>query len=208
MRSILICLFALGVSVNAKDYEFNQKDNPMQVVKTSIGRGGHERIVYVYADIFPHHKSAKQQMDFPTSGEVEQYFQAIKADGDERGHLVGSQFSGQPKWYNLSPQNVRVNRNAGLQSITKDWYGIECEVAKFLELDSKRHVTWRVNMLYAGDSNRPYVYHLQVEFLNGNKKLKSIDTHIRNQLKKQDSTFWTCRSCRTYRSPYCSRSSA
>lgn len=208
MRSIIICLFALCLSASAKDYEFNQRDNPIKVVMTSIGHDGHERIVYLYADIYPFHKSNKGQMDFNTTGEVEKYFQAIKADGDVRGHLVASQFSGPPKWFNLSPQNARVNRNEELQSINKVWYGIECEVAKFLEMDSKRHVTWRVNMRFSGDSNRPYVYHLQVEFFNSNKSLKSIDTHIRNPLEKHDSTFWTCRSCRTYRSPYCSRSNA
>lgn len=208
MRSIFICIAVLGISVRAKDYQFNRGDNPIQVVKTSIGRGGHERIVYLYADIFPNHLTTNDRMNFSTSGEVQTYFEAIKADGDERGYLVGPQFSGQPKWFNLSPQNIRVNRNAGYRSITTSWYGIECEVKKFLIPHSKRHVTWRVNMLFMGNSNRPHAYHLQVEFFDANKSLKWIDTHIRNPLKKQDSTFWICRGCSTYRSPNCSRSPA
>lgn len=178
---------------------------PIRVVETSIGRGGLERIAHLQAEIYPRHKTTNQRVDFPTSGEIEKYFKAIKADGDERGHLVGSQFSGPPKWYNLSPQNARVNRNAGYQSLTTDWYGTECEMAKFLAQGGKRFVSWTVDMTFIGDSNRPNEYHLQVDFFDGKKKIDSIDTHIENPFLKQDSTFWICRSCRTNGSPDCSK---
>lgn len=203
MRSIFICMFVLGISVNAKVYRFNEKNMPIKVVETSKGQGGQERIIHLNADIKPSHRRSNDRVNFPRSGKIEKYFKAIKADGDERGHLVASQFSGPPQWYNLSPQNARVNRNAGYQSLTTDWYGTECEVSKFLSQGGNRHVSWTVDMTYILDSNRPDEYHLQVDFFNGNKKLKSIDSLIRNPFKKEDSTFWICRTCRTNGSPDC-----
>lgn len=204
MRFVLFGLFALCLSVDAKYYEYNQKDNPVQVAMTSTGRDDQERTVYLFAVIFPHHKNAKEQTEI--SNKTAKYFEAIKADGDELGLLVPAQFSGSNDPYNVSPQNVRVNRNGAYQAINKDWYGIECEIAKFLVLHSKRYVTWRVNALFKGDSNRPYAYHLQVEFFDGRKKLKWIDIHIRNPLKKQDNTHWNCNGCSSYRLPHCLRS--
>lgn len=196
MHSIFLCIFVLCISVSANVYKFNDPHMPIVLVETSIGRGNLERIAYLRADIYPRHKTTNQRVNFPTSGPIEKYFKAIKAPGDERGHLVASQFSGPPQWYNLSPQNARVNRNLGYQSLTTDWYGSECEVAKFLGLGGKGHVLWTVSMKFIGDSNRPNEYYLQADFYDGNKKVNSIDSHIHNPFKSQDSTFWICRSCR------------
>lgn len=203
MRSIYIVIVALGVCVSTKDYGFNQRDNPIRVVKTSIGRGGHERIAYLYADIHPYHKSAKGRISFPTSGKVKKYFQAIKADGDVRGHLLAPRFSGPPKWYNLSPQNAQVNRNARYQSITREWYATECEVANFLSQGGNQHVSWTVNMTFTDDSNRPDEYHLQIGFLEENIPRYSINIYILNPLKSPNSSLWICRRCHLNGTPAC-----
>lgn len=207
MQSFCFCIFALGVSVNAVVHQFVQTNMPIKRVETSFGKGNLERIDHLRAEIHPRHITTKQRVNFPTSGPIERKYQAVKEPGDERGHLVASQFSGPAEWYNLSPQNSRVNRNLGYQSITTDWYGAECEVRKFLgEAGGNRYVSWTVDMTYVGDSNRPRQYHLKVDFIKNGRIEKSIDTRIRNPLKSEDSTFWICRTCRSDGAHSCTRS--
>lgn len=198
MRSICFCVFALAISVSARTLRFNDNHMPIRLVETSMGAGGEERIMSLHAEIRPHHVTTNQRVNFPTSGPLEKHFKKVKAPGDERGHLVASQFSGPPQWYNLSPQNSRVNRNLGYQSITTDWYGAECEVRQFLQHGGNRYVSWTVSMTYKGASNRPNDYHLRVKFVeNGRETGRPIDARIHNPTKSQDSTFWICRTCRS-----------
>lgn len=205
MQLICFCLIVLAANVSALIHRFNSQDMPINKVETSFGKDHLERIDYLRAEIHPRHVTTNQRVNFPTSGALGQKFENIKEPGDERGHLVGSQFSGPPEWYNLSPQNSRVNRNLGYQSITTDWYGTECEVRKFLDQGGSRHVVWEVYMTYQGDSNRSHEYHLKVDFIKNGKIEKSIDTRIRNPTKSQNSTFWICRTCRSSGHHSCSR---
>lgn len=125
MLSIQLCtvlIVYVMICVNAKHYTFNEPNMPIRVVQTSFGQGNRERIDHLYAEIHPKHLSKNNSMNFPTSGSVEDWYKGIRAPGDERGHLVSSQFSGPPNWYNLSPQNARVNRDRGHMSISTDWY--------------------------------------------------------------------------------------
>ena len=198
--SSALIFFVFSANSYARELEFNDSQHPIQKVKTSFGQGNRERIDELTAIIQYHHIRANQRVSFPLSGELETKYQAIKADGDERGHLVASQFSGPPEWFNLSPQNQRVNRNVGYNSITKDWYGTECEVRKFLDGGNGRSIKWQVKMKYDGNSNRPKEYRLKVSFYeNGKEKRNDIETTIKNPLCREDSNFWICRSCRNNR---------
>lgn len=192
-----ICVLVLVASVNAAQYRFNAANNPIKVVGTSIGQGGRERLVSLYAQIYPRHLTNNERVSFPRSGDIERYFRAISAPGDERGHLVASQFSGPPIWQNLSPQSPVVNRNAGMRSLTTDWYNTECEVRRFLEKGGNRYVIWTVQISYVGDSNRPNQYHLQVAFQNDDagSSWRPIDARMPNPFRGEQKAFYVCNSC-------------
>lgn len=192
----LYMIAIIVAAASARQITFNEFNMPIRLVETSYGQGDHERVTYLRAVIQPHHVNNGDRINFPHSGYLNDYFVHASAPGDERGHLVGSQFSGPAEWYNLSPQNARVNRNAGYQSITTDWYGTECEVRRFLDQGGDRFVLWVVNMNYVADSNRPDTYRLQASFFEGTQLVDVIDTTIRNPFLREDSTFWICRQCR------------
>lgn len=208
MRSIYICIFGLlAVSVNANELLFPNRPNmPIRKVITDEGEGGVERIKSLYAEIYPRHLTINGRVNFPTSGDIDVWFQKIKTEKDERGHLVASQFSGPPEWYNLSPQNPRVNRNEGYQSILTDWFSTEREARNFLEEKDKdkkyknRYVKWSVELIYDGRSVRPEKYKIRVTKVDNDAGTSnSIDACIDNPMSMEDSTFWICRSCRSNR---------
>lgn len=208
MKLIFFGIFAIAVCDSArieKSYHFTNLRHPIQDVSTSTAEnGGFERVDGLNARIYPFHHLNSERVNFPTSGPIEARFRAMKTDKDERGHLVASQFSGPPEWYNLSPQSMRVNRNAQYQSLTTDWYGTECKVAEYLsegrqiQGDSQRHVIWTVNMTYDGDSIRPKEYKLQVEFWDGLRHLEAEDIQgdIPNTPQSEGDSLWVCRGCR------------
>lgn len=198
MRSICLCTFVLAVSVSTKRVTIHD-GSPIHVVETSAGQGGNLRVNYLEAVIQPRHLRSNGRVNFPRSGPVESHFRAISAPGDERGHLVASQFSGPPSIFNLSPQNARVNRNAGFQALNTDWFGAECEVARFLGSGGNRFVMWTVTMSYIGDSNRPNEYHLEARFVSNGRTITQIDTRLHNPFVNEDSSFWICRRCPTSR---------
>lgn len=146
--------------------------------------------------MYPHHLTRRDRINFPTWGEIDERYRRIRAVGDGHGHLVAAQFSGPPEWYNLSPQNIRVNRNRGYQSITTEWYKIECEVREFLERDGNRYVKWSDYMTFPKDSNRPNEYHLRVRCIENGQQRKETDTSIRNPFLHEDGTFYNCGICR------------
>lgn len=195
MQSICFCLFILAAGVVGSERITIQDGSPIHLVETSTGRGGNLRINYLEAVIQVRHLRSGGRVNFPRSGLVEQHFKAIKAPGDERGHLVASQFSGPPTIYNISPQNARVNRNKNYQSLNTDWFGAECEVAQFLGKGGNRFVMWSVTMSYIGDLNRPNEYRLQARFVSNGKTVTQIDTRLHNPFLNQDSTFWICSRC-------------
>lgn len=177
----------------------NDPNMPIKLIRTSYGHADNERIDYLRAVIRPHHITNRDRVNFPTSGYLNDYFIQIRNDGDERGHLVAAQFSGPAEWYNLSPQNARVNRESGFLAITTDWYGTECEVRRFLDKGGDRFVLWVINVSFVGASNRPDIYHLEASFFEGRNLVESIDTRIRNPFLREDSSFWICKSCRSNR---------
>lgn len=205
MGVIKIVIFAtcLLCSVDAKKYEFDAYMMPIVNASTSFGDHGLERVDEIFAQIYPRHNLPRayygrhERVNFSRSGDIEIRFQSIRAFGDERGHLVASQFSGPPRWYNLSPQNARVNRHEGFFSLSHSWFEAECEVRQFLHPGANRYVNWRVEMDYNGTSNRPYQYHLMVNFFDNGKEIWNIDTTIDNPTLKDDSSFWICKRCRT-----------
>ena len=88
MRSICLWLFVVAVNVSALQHRFNDPNNPIKLVGTNTnGQGGVERIVNLYAEIRPHHLTTGVRNDFPQWGAIERHFQAIRAPGNERGHL-------------------------------------------------------------------------------------------------------------------------
>lgn len=199
MQFIYFYIFVVAASGSADQVLFNDPNMPIRVVDTSAGQDNRQRIDHLYAEIYPRHVTTRQRVNFPRSGPVEELFRGISAQGDQRGHLVASQFSGPPRWYNLSPQNSRVNRNRGYQSITTDWYGTECEVREFLQQGGNRYVTWTVDMSYIGNSNRPNEYHLRVNYIENGSNISSIDTRLHNPFLTEASTFWICSTCRSNR---------
>lgn len=196
MRSIWLCVFVLAVDVRAEQHKFNDPSIPIHLVETNKGQGGILRVTYLEAVIKPQHLKSRARVNFPRSGEVEKHFKAVRAQGDERGHLVGSQFSGPPTIFNLSPQSPRVNRNLNFQAITTDWFKTECEVAKFLAKGGNRFVMWSVTLSYMGTLNRPTEYRLQVQMVSNGKTIDRIDTRLQNPLLNKKSTFWICSKCK------------
>lgn len=207
MKLICFCVLAITVSGVYCDETFEDASHPVRSIKTSRGVNNFERVDRLVAKIYPFHHLNADRVDFPKTVEINTRFDAMKVAGDERGHLVASQFSGPPKWYNLSPQSMRVNRNAGFQSVTSDWYSAECEVADYLaenknrnfevQGDSKRHVDWTVDMIYEGNAIRPKEYRLQVDFWDGNQKTQpGIVATISNKAQAASDTQWICRKCR------------
>lgn len=181
MRSICFCVIAFAVSVSTQRLILTPPNvqDPIKRVEYSHGQGGEKRVHKLYAEI---RSTTDQRTSFPTSGEIERWYQAIRADGDERGHLVASQFKGPIEWYNLSPQHKAVNRNVKIRHILVDWFNTEKEVREFLDASNNRHVSWTVDMTFDGDSNRPENYRLQVKFFENNSEVlhKSIDTTLPN----------------------------
>lgn len=174
--------------------------NPIVYIETDSNTIDNlERVTVLEAIIHPRHVTTNQRVDFKGS-DIERRFQQVKHDdSDERGHLLASQFSGPPEWYNLTPQNVRVNRNLGYRSITLSWFEAECEVRKFLLEGGQRFVIWNVGMNYIGESHRPTSYHLKVQFWDSGRLDHAIDTTVRNPFGKEDTTFWMCKSCKSNR---------
>lgn len=85
MRSIRFFAFTLVVNVSALQHKFNDWNNPIKVVGTNTdGQGGVERIMHLYAEIYPRHLTTGQRSNFPRSGAIERHFQAIRAEGHTR----------------------------------------------------------------------------------------------------------------------------
>lgn len=190
--------FCLAASVSAELFDSRSFDDPympIRSVEISHGVGDHVRITSLYAEIYPRHLTNRQRIDFPTRGETEMWFREISYEGDMHGHLVAGQFSGPPEWFNLSPQNIRVNRNRPFESITTEWFHIDCEVRQFLEQDGDRYVSWTVDISYPGDSNRPNDYHLHVDFIENGRRRKDINVTVHNPFQHEDRNFWNCYSC-------------
>lgn len=194
MQSIYYYFLALTITAaSAREFSVDEPNNPVKEVHTGFGVFNHEHVTYLRAVIRPNHLTNKNRVEFPAS--TNDYFVEAMAPGDQRGHVLAAQFSGPPKWYNLTPQNARVNRNAGFQSLATDWYGTECEVRRFLNKGGNRSVWWEVTMRYLGNSNRPDTYFLQVGFYRGSIRESGIETAIRNPFRSQDSSSWICLSC-------------
>lgn len=81
MRPICLFAFVLVASSSAYQYRFDDWGNPIKVVGTNFGQGGIERIVSLYAQIFPRHLTNNDRVNFPRSGETERLFQAARAPG-------------------------------------------------------------------------------------------------------------------------------
>lgn len=188
---VLTLLSTLIYVVGTISYTFNDENNPVQNFQTSYGWSGIERVDNIFAVIKPRHLT-KRAKNFPSK--LNERFNNIKFSGDEKGHLIGPQFSGPDEWYNLSPQNIRVNRNAELDSVTPGWFRTECEVAKFLADREQNYVTWDVHMEYAGESNRPYVYLLRVKFYKGDVEVNESSTSNSNPFVNNDKIY-TCKGC-------------
>lgn len=130
---LIVALTALAAGTTARRFLFTDPDIPIILVKTSFGVGHRTRINCLEAIVHVRHLTEKEKVNFQTSGPLPRHYRGIQAPGDGRGQLVGAQFSGPPKWFNLTPQYVRVNRNLGYQAITKAWFKAERAVREFLE---------------------------------------------------------------------------
>lgn len=178
-QSIWFCLFALAACVCATEYYPND-GSPITSYTTDIGDGGLERVTQLKAEIRPEH-IASGRTSFPSSAGA----RFNMAQGDELGHIVGSQFSGPIEWYNLTPQSSFVNRNVGGERVVSDWYKTERKARKYLGLGGNRQVNWNVNMDYNDGSNRPSYYRLSVDYLeNGaptrNEEFGADHIYLRN----------------------------
>jgi len=121
------------------------------------------------------------RVNFPSSLTRSREYQRAKLPGDEAGHLVGSQFSGPPTAWNLSPQNRAVNRNAGSRFLISDWYGAEREVARYFETAGPNgQARWRVDLSYNDRAHptRPSEFRLRVDFGRGGPS--PLETRILN----------------------------
>lgn len=110
MRPIFfICLLILVVGAYAAVKDFSS--GPIKRVRfTKWGPGPNDkRVEHLEAEIHPKHLKTKRT-NFPHSGSLNKAFLAVKGPGDERGHIIASQFSGPVKWYNLTPQHATLNR--------------------------------------------------------------------------------------------------
>ena len=195
-------LMVLTAGSLARELDFNNNSHPIQWIKTTYGKDNLERVEELTAVIFPHHVTRDQRIDWPQNSDLEERYTRIRQIGDEMGHLVGPGFSGPAEWFNMSPQNVRVNRHLGYQSINSEWYGAECHVRKFLEgrTNDGRSVSWKVTMSYKDDSNRPDSYLLRISFDRNDQPLaRDIDKTIHNPLYSEDNILWICRYCRSHR---------
>ena len=85
-----------GTEIDGTEIDGTEIDHPVTEFRTSRGSGGHERVDSLTAIIYQKHLKPKEDMrrTFPRTVAFEDRFGAIKAEGDERGHLVASQFSG------------------------------------------------------------------------------------------------------------------
>lgn len=145
----------------------------------------------VIARIVPGHiVPAGGRRDFRRDRATNTLFQRISVGDDERGHIVASQFSGPPEWYNLTPQSPKINRNEGTRHIIADWFNNERGVREYLEPNGAlatdgRYVIWNVSMIYDnGDFRyRPTAYLLSVKNMTVDDRVFSeIYTSIPNPL--------------------------
>lgn len=205
MWSLNLCLFALLIAAaNTRILEFNEYSMPITKVESSIAVHNNERVDYIEATILPRHISKQSRIDFPTGGPLDEKFLLTRHPGDERGGLIGSQFSGPPEWYNLSPYNARANRKTGYRAITADWFKLECAIRLFLNKGSQggeRFVTWKGNQTYVGDSNRPDSYFVSVEFNHNGEVVETKKEKFRNPFLREDSNFYTCKCTGKKRRP-------
>lgn len=184
MKSIWFLLFALSASVNAHEVRyFNEAHNPVRSILVHRTSENFERVERLEAEIRPDHVEhvvENGRVNFPTR--LNQRFTQMKRQNDEKGHLVGAQFSGPAEWYNLSPQTSRVNRNVNGVWLHEDWFKTEGKAREFLNLGGERKVNWTVRMEYTdGNAIRPTGFHLDVKYLeNGTqtRNLKYPDTII------------------------------
>lgn len=170
MRSICLCLVVIAACVSA--VVVNEPGNPITSYTTSTGRNGIERVTHLEAVIRTDHVGVSRR-SFGT--DINHAFALSSNPGDERGHLLGSQFSGPPVLYNLGAQTRQVNRNVGFESVLDTWYGEERKVRTFLDMGGDRKVNWKVDLLYNDDSNRPSEYRLDVEYFLDGKAIRSGD---------------------------------
>lgn len=86
----------------------------------------------VNAVIRKRHFRANVRTNFGSHYWVTTQMEAMNAaSDDEKGHFIGSQFSGPIAWYNLNPQHKDINRNEGNQ-VVNSYYDVEKRVATFL----------------------------------------------------------------------------
>lgn len=171
MKSVWFVLFALAVIVNAQEIRnINEPGNPIRSIEVSrvpvATIPNFERVNRLKAVICPTHIRANGRVDFPRDNAFLARFEAMRHEEDEEGHLVASQFSGPPTWYNLSPQTKELNRNVHVRHLIENWFSAEHFVRKFLELDGDRQVNWDVEMIYADENSlRPQRFKLHVDFV-------------------------------------------
>ena len=131
--------------------------NPIQasVVRT-LTRGSFfnrrytERVELVAATITPLHYRRNDRVDFLQSGNTSTPYMRENLDavqGDERGHVVASMFSGPPQLHNMFPQHRGVNREYGASHILISWHQTELRMRDFLR-DNRGYVRWEVVLSY------------------------------------------------------------
>lgn len=181
MKSFWFVLFAVAVSVNAQEVQIiYERGNPIRSIEVSnvsvAGIGNFKRVNRLKAVICPKHIRANGRVDFPRNQAFLARFEAMRHENDEKGHLVASQFSGPPTWYNLSPQTKEVNRNVHVRHLIENWFSAEQIVRNFLVLEGDRQVNWDVEMIYADENAlRPQRFKIHIDFVVPNGQSRNDD---------------------------------
>lgn len=206
-----IALFVLFACVNAQDIRHTDvlNNQPITEYWTNTGEGNLDRVTRIVAIIRPGHLG-RRRTNF--GNDFDDLFERISEDGDDRGHLVASQFGGPAVWYNLSPQSPKVNRNLQTRHCLNDWCKVESEMKNYLQTpgeprDDSKYVIYTVKMSYVGTSNRPDMYELMVKFMRDPAVLEfDIEAGIKNPLPGEKVSFSFCRKCKNENSnPECDK---
>lgn len=135
----------------------------------------------VNAVILKRHFRSNGRTDFGTHSWVKTQMIAMAAAADdEKGHFIGSQFSGPIAWYNLTPQHKGMNRNVANKMLST-YYDLEGRVAAFLQKGGPNAQVQFDVVATPIDKPRPDAFVVRIRYIDSNgKQVNQEETSVPN----------------------------
>lgn len=153
MKLLFITVYIIWVLSQVLGVRINDRRNPIVEYRMNGPRA-----VYVHAKIYPRHLGTGARRNSRVARKVV----ALGKPGDHAGHIVAKVLGGNMAYYNLFPQNPRIN-------LGKWKSEVETHMSKFLRQNRNNYIDFKVTLRYSGTSTRPTGLNFECRFYNGNR---------------------------------------